>query len=174
MSDGDVALPGYSFRPGYGDRRYRRDDSDELGDRFRLYELAGVPHMGTRYAPFDDVSLWQATHGDEARRSRHHRPRMNSLPHFELFAMGLDHLVRVGGRRHGAAAGRAPRGRPRRLLRQGRARQHPRRRALRAARRPALDLPAPTRSRADGTPSYLTVGNDEPFDAEKLRALYGD
>ena len=24
MSEGDVALPGYSFRPGYGDRRYRR------------------------------------------------------------------------------------------------------------------------------------------------------
>ena len=26
---GDVALPDYSFRPGYGGRRYRRDDSDE-------------------------------------------------------------------------------------------------------------------------------------------------
>ena len=95
MSEGDVALPEYSFRPGYGSRRYRRADSDEVGDRYRLYELAGVPHMGTRHAPFDDVSLWQSTHGDEAAKEDVTiGPRMNSLPHFELFAMGLDHLVR--------------------------------------------------------------------------------
>ena len=29
-------------------------------------------------------------------------------------------------------------------------------------------------TKADGTPSYLTVGNDEPFEASKLRQLYGD
>jgi len=41
-----------------------------------------------------------------------------------------------------------------------------------------LDVPVatyqPNPIKPDGTPSYLTVGNDEPFPAEKLRALYGD
>ena len=27
---------------------------------------------------------------------------------------------------------------------------------------------------SDGTPSYLTVGTDEPFDAQRLRTLYED
>ena len=41
-----------------------------------------------------------------------------------------------------------------------------------------LDVPHSTYHanplRADGTPSCLTVGCEEPFDAEQLRALYGD
>ena len=94
MSEGDVVLPDYSFRPGHAGRCYRRDDSDDAGDRYRLYELAGAPHMGTRDAPFDDVSLWEGTHGAEATREGVTLgPRMNSLPTFELFAMGLEHLV---------------------------------------------------------------------------------
>jgi hypothetical protein len=41
-----------------------------------------------------------------------------------------------------------------------------------------MDVPhstyQPNPTKADGTPSYLTVGNDEPFGPEKLRQLYGD
>ena len=41
-----------------------------------------------------------------------------------------------------------------------------------------LDVPhstyRPNPIKADGTPSYLTVGTDEPFDAETLLTLYGD
>ena len=44
VSEGDISDPN---RPGREGRKYRRDDSDEPGDRYRLYELAGVPHMGT-------------------------------------------------------------------------------------------------------------------------------
>jgi hypothetical protein len=171
MSDGDVALPDYSFRPGYEGRRYRRDDSDMPGDRFRLYELAGVPHMGTRHAPYNDVSLWHGTFADV--RDATIGPHMNSLPHFELYSMCLHHLVdwvsndivppraerlEVGPDgffakdEHGNARG--------------------------GVRCVQMDVPhstyQPNPTKADGTPSYLTVGNDEPFGPEKLRQLYGD
>ncbi|ABW12566.1 hypothetical protein Franean1_3157 [Parafrankia sp. EAN1pec] len=51
MSDGDIARPDFSFHPDYEGRRYRRAGSEIPGDRYRLYGLAGVPLMGTRYAP---------------------------------------------------------------------------------------------------------------------------
>ncbi len=174
MSDGDVALPDYSFRPGYGGRKYRRDDSDEPGDRFRLYELAGVPHMGTRQAPFDDISLWQSQHGeDAAREGVALGPRMNSLPHFELFAMCLDHLVQWVA--NGTVPPRAER------LEVGpdgffAKDEHGNTRG--GVRCVQLDVPHSTYhanpTKPDGTPSYITVGTEESFDAEQLGALYGD
>ena len=56
LSDGDISNPN---RPGREGRAYRRDDSDDPGDRYRLYELAGVGHMGTRYPPYSDNAMWQ-------------------------------------------------------------------------------------------------------------------
>ncbi len=174
MSEGDVALPEYSFRPGYGSRRYRRADSDEVGDRYRLYELAGVPHMGTRHAPFDDVSLWQSTHGDEAAKEDVTiGPRMNSLPHFELFAMGLDHLVQW------VAEGTVPpRAERLEVGPDGFFAKDELGNTRGGVRCVQLDVPHSTYRAnpvtSDGTPSYLTVGTDEPFDAQKLRTLYGD
>lgn len=174
MSEGDVAVPGFSFRPGFGDRRYRRPDSDEPGDRYRLYELAGVPHMGTRYAPFDDVSLWQATHGDAGtKEGATIGPRMNSLPHGELFAVTLDHLVRWVD--EGTPPPRAERldvGPEGWFVSddQGNTRG--------GVRCVQMDVPHSTYRAnpvtADGTPTWITVGNEEPFDGEQLRSLYGD
>ena len=152
MSDGDVALPDYAFRPGYGDRHYRRDDSDEPGDRYRLYELAGVPHMGTRYAPFDDLSLWQATHGEEA--AKEGRPRAAHEQPAPLRAL------RHGARPPGAVGGEGtvpPRAErlevgPDGFFATGRARQHPG-----GVRCVQLDVPHSTYQAnpvtADGTPS---------------------
>ena len=87
VSEGDIADPN---RPGREGRKYRRDDSDEPGDRYRLYELAGVPHMGTRYPPYNNPGQWQqvATAGKVPTDVV-----MNSLPHGELFNMGLHYLV---------------------------------------------------------------------------------
>jgi len=85
----DVRPPGRRLRVGPG-RGYRREDSDKPGDRFRLYELAGVPHLATRQAPHNDVSLWKANFPDD---DVTFGPKMNSLPHFEPFNMGLHHLV---------------------------------------------------------------------------------
>jgi hypothetical protein len=64
--DSGVVVDGVAPRGSVCSPQYRRDDSDDPGDRYRLYELAGAPHMGTRVAPFDDASLWQATHGNSA------------------------------------------------------------------------------------------------------------
>jgi hypothetical protein len=90
LSDGDIASINGPWREGRG---YRRDDSDDPGDRYRLYELAGVGHMGTRNAPYNDNAMWQndpiGTAGNVPKDMA-----MNSLPHSELFAMGMDHLVR--------------------------------------------------------------------------------
>jgi Alpha/beta hydrolase domain len=173
MSEGDVAVPGYAFRPGYGDRRYRRTDSDAAGDRYRLYELAGVPHMGTRYAPFDDVALWEVTHGEGAtKEGATLGPRMNSLPHGELFAMGLDHLVRwVDEGTVPPEAERLDVGPDGFFTRD----EHGNTRG--GVRCVQLDVPHSTYRAnpvtTDGTPTWVTVGNDEPFAEEQLRSLYG-
>jgi hypothetical protein len=91
LSEGDIADPHRG--PMRVDRSYRRDDSDDPGDRYRLYELAGVGHMNTRYPPYSENQTWQmdptGTAGNVPLDAT-----MNSLPHGELFAMGLDHLVR--------------------------------------------------------------------------------
>jgi hypothetical protein len=90
LSDGDISNPN---RPGREGRGYRREDSDDEADRYRLYELAGVGHMGTRYPPYSDNAMWQndplGTAGSVPKDAT-----MNSLPHDELFSMGLNHLVR--------------------------------------------------------------------------------
>lgn len=87
LSDGDIANP---HNPMHAQRQYRREDSDEPADRYRLYELAGVGHMNTRYPPYSDPAMWQqvATAGAVATDVT-----MNSLPHNELFNMALSHLV---------------------------------------------------------------------------------
>jgi hypothetical protein len=171
MSDGDVALPNFSFRPGYGGRRYRRDNSDEPGDQYRLYELAGVPHMGTRVAPYNNVSLWTAAFQDEAVVT--FGPRMNSLPHFELFSACLDHLIQWVAK--DVVPPRAPRID---LAADGFFAKDEHGNSLGGVRCAQMDVPhstyRPNPMLADGTPSYLTVGTDEPFDGEKLRSLYQD
>jgi hypothetical protein len=90
LSEGDISDP---TRPGRENRTYRRPDSDEPGDRYRLYELAGVPHMGTRHPPYNNAAMWtgnpSGTAGDVPANAR-----MNSLPHGALFSVTLDHLVR--------------------------------------------------------------------------------
>jgi hypothetical protein len=90
LSEGDISDPN---RPGREGRTYRREDGDEPGDRYRLYELAGVAHMGTRYPPYSDNAMWQndplGTAGSVPKGAS-----MNSLPHGELFSMALHHLVR--------------------------------------------------------------------------------
>lgn len=170
MCDGDIAQPDFAIRPGYEGRRYRREDSDGPGDRYRLYELAGVPHMGTRHAPYDDPALWKATHPDEGVVIG---PRMNSLPHFELFAMGLHHLVEWVAR--GTVPPRAERIE---VGPDGYFTKDELGNTRGGVRCVQLDVPHSTyRStplNPDGTPTYLLVGSDEPFDAQQLAKLYQD
>ncbi|MEV1067106.1 alpha/beta hydrolase domain-containing protein [Streptomyces sp. NPDC050263] len=170
ICDGDIAQPDFAFRPGYEGRRYRREDSDEPGDRFRLYELAGVPHMGTRHAPYDDPSLWRTTHPEADVAIG---PRMNSLPHFELFSMGLHHLVEWVAR--GTVPPRAERIEVRPDGHFAKDEHGNTRGGVRCVQ---LDVPhsvyRSTPVNPDGTPTYLSVGSDEPFDAQRLTKLYQD
>ena len=171
MSEGDVARPDFAFRGRYAGRSYRRDDSDESGDQYRLYELAGVAHMGTRVAPYNDAALWTATFPDEPDMEL--GPRMNSLPHFELFGMALDHLVRWVDA--GVVPPRAPR---LELAADGYFVADDYGNTRGGVRCAQMDVP---HSRycanplgADGRPTYITVGVEVPFTAEQLRSIYGD
>jgi hypothetical protein len=170
LSDGDISDPN---RPGREGRGYRRDDSDEPDDCYRLYELAGVGHMGTRYPPYNDNAMWQNDPIGTAGRVPE-EAAMNSLPHDELFAMGLDHLVRwiasgdtppradrieVGGDglfvydEHGNSRG-----------------------GVRCAQMdvPRLRYRANPGVKEDGTPAFGVVGVEERLPPETLQRLYRD
>jgi hypothetical protein len=174
LSEGDIALPHYSFRPGFGGRLYRRDDSDVPGDRYRLYELAGIPHMGTRNAPYNDASLWEATLGDSARQEGVvFGPLMNSLPHFELFSVSLHHLVQWV-----AADVTPPRAERLQVGPDGFFVRDDRGNTIGGVRCVQMDVPRARYNsnplKPNGTPSVLTVGSEEPFDRDSLWVLYGD
>ncbi len=134
VSDGDISDP---HRAGRENRTYRRADSDEPDDRYRLYELAGVPHMGTRRAPYNDSAMWRSGGASMTAGDVPEDAVMNSLPHNELFSMAMHHLIQWVADGVTPPARRPHRGRARRPLRQGRGREQPRRRALRADGRPA-------------------------------------
>ncbi|MBV8951482.1 MAG: hypothetical protein JOZ99_11445 [Actinobacteria bacterium] len=169
LSDGDISHPEHSFSGEYGRRQYRRDDSDAPNDRYRLYELAGVPHMGTRYPPFNDVGLWASmenhgSYGDGA--------RMSTLPHNELFSMALDHLV------HWVADGVTPPHAERLVTRSdGWLASDEHGNTLGGVRCVQLDVPRArylsNAPQADGSPGTGTVGTEVLFDAPLLRKLYG-
>jgi hypothetical protein len=167
LSDGDIANP---HNPMHADRQYRREDGDEPTDRYRLYELAGVGHMNTRYPPYNDPAMWQqvSTAGGVATDAT-----MNSLPHNELFNMALHHLV--GWVAEGVTPPQADRieiGPDGYFLRdeQGNSRG-----GVRCAQ---MDVPRAryfsSPRNADGTPAFGVVGSEVPLDHETLRRLYSD
>jgi Alpha/beta hydrolase domain len=168
LSEGDVPRDDNAFFPGNEGRRYRRDDSDEPGDRFRLYELANVPHMGTRHSPYDDVELWRVQHeGFDVPPGG----RMNSLPHNELFHVTLDHLVRWVA--EGVTPPRADR---LEVGPDGFFVKDDHGHSLGGVRCVQVDVPR-TRYFAnplnpDGTPMPTTIAAEQPFDDQTLKVLY--
>lgn len=167
MSDGDIANPQFAFCPGFEGRLYRREDSDAPDDRYRLYEFASVPHMTTRYPPHTNPAIWsQVATADEIPPD----VIMNSLPHNELFEVSLDHLVRW------VAEGVAPpRGERLEVGPDGFFKTDEHGNSLGGVRCVQLDVP-----RATYQPNGVrrgdvgTVGTETPFDAPKMRALYGE
>ena len=167
LSEGDISDP---HRPGREGRGYRRPDCDEPGDRYRLYELAGVPHMGTRNAPYSDPTWWKdvVTAGDVATDVV-----MNSLPHNELFSMGLDHLVRWVA--DGVTPPRADRIE---IGSDGYVEQDDHGNSRGGVRCVQMDVPRaryfanPTTP--EGTPAFGVVGVEQPFDRATLQRLYED
>lgn len=68
---------------------YRRPDSDEAGQQFRLYEVAGMPHNLSWRHPL----LLDAIGVAEAAEERCANP-LNDFPYNETVSMALDHLLR--------------------------------------------------------------------------------
>lgn len=170
LSDGDISDPNRTGREG---RAYRRDDSDRRDDRYRLYELAGVGHMGTRYPPYSESSMWQNDPVGTAGQVPEDAV-MNSLPHDELFSMGLDHLVRwVADGTSPPRAARIEVG-PDGLLAKdeyGNSRG-----GVRCAQMdvPRLRYQSNPGVKADKTPAFGVVGIEEPLPAATLDRLYRD
>ncbi|MBV1691035.1 hypothetical protein KRR38_25985 [Novosphingobium sp. G106] len=166
VSDGDVS-DANSRGPDLVGRRYRRPDSDAPGDRYRLYELAGTGHMGTRYAPHNDPATWAAVLGETQ------GVIMNSMPHDEQFSMGVHHLVQWVDK--GVAPPRAPR---LELAPDGRYLAKDENGNTRGGiRSPQIDVPHSTYYanpiNPDGTPKRGVVGVEKPFPPERMRTLYG-
>lgn len=68
---------------------YRRPDSDEPGEQFRLYEVAGMPHNPAWTHPLlrDDLGI-------EAAAAQRCANPLNSFPYNPTISMALDHLLR--------------------------------------------------------------------------------
>jgi hypothetical protein len=167
LSDGDISDPN---RPGREGRSYRRTDSDEPGDRYRLYELAGVAHMGTRYAPMNEPGMWQLS---DFGGSIGADDRMNGIAHHELFRAMLDHLVQWVDK--GTPPPRADRIE---VGDDGYFAKDEHGNSKGGVRCVQVDVPTATyysnpRS-PDGTPAFGVVGTEVPFPREKLRKLYKD
>jgi hypothetical protein len=170
MSDGDVQDAGERLLdPANPGRHYRRPDSDEANDRFRLYELAGVPHLGTRHPPHNSTALSAPRQNGLVKLT----DTMNSLPHNELFNMALDHLVKWAG------SGLVPPPADRiETTGDGRYFRHDEHGNSRGGVRCVqLDVPRATYRAVpvddSGVPHWATVGTEIAFDADRMRALYG-
>lgn len=171
MCDGDISDPDFSFEPGYEGRTYRRDDGDAPDDRFRLYELAGMPHSGTRYPPFSDPGFWRQV-PNAAAHTLPAAPIMNSLPHHELFDVTLHHLVEWVSKGvtppRGERIDIGPDGHPVRDVHGN---------TMGGVRCAQLDVPRAAYQAnplTDGKPSFGTVGTEVPFDKAEMQRLYGD
>jgi len=170
LSDGDIASHKGPMREGRG---YRRDDSDDPNDRYRLYELAGVAHMGTRYPPYNDAAMWQL----DPTGTAGHIPQgavMNSLPHSELFHMGLEHLVQwVANGDIPPRADRIATGQDGHFAKDewGNTRGGVRSAQLDVPRLRYTSTPGVDEG---GEPTFGVVGFEEPLSPAALQALYSD
>lgn len=169
ISEGDVANPSQSFTYRYDDRAYRRDDSDAPDDRFRLYEIAGMPHSGTRYEPYSSTALWNGQTNGLVTMDMH----MSSLPHGEVFSALLDHLLAW------VVDGTTPPRAPRLVVGDdGYFATDEHGNTLGGVRTVQMDVPTsrhhPDVPRPDGRIGFTSVGTEEPFTSAELRRLYGD
>lgn len=149
-----------------GGNRYRREDGDEAGNQFRLYEMAGMPHNDARENP----------------TYRPNDPCVNPSSTFPVGAMmsvGLDHLIRWVDK--GTPPPRAPRvevsANQMVLDAQGNVRG--------GVRNTYVDVPTakiivPNKGKAGLPPEvradfYCNItGFEEPMSVDALKALYRD
>jgi hypothetical protein len=171
VTQGDYASDNTTFqRPGFDGLNYRRPDSDEPADRFRLYELAGLAHTSTQYPPINDLEfLKQIQQGVQAEPGM----QMSALPFNQLYQMALDHLVRW------IADGVAP-PRAERLVMgdDGWFVTDEHGNTVGGVRTAQLDVPRATYTAnptlPSGLPAMGSFGFEKPFDASTMKRLYTD
>lgn len=169
VSDGDVFDGQAGFFTTARDRAYRRDDSDAPGDRYRLYELAGMPHASTQDPPLNSTDLW--------RQQRLYLPPdavMSTLPHNQMFNWGLHQLVQWV-----SADATPPRAARIQVAADGRyfaKDEHGN--SIGGVRCVQMDVPRatylPDLPQQSGEMQFTSVGLEIAFDAAKMRRLYGD
>jgi hypothetical protein len=154
---GGLALPGLG---------YRRADADTSDDMFRLYEMAGSPHTGTRggikrehFAIFNDI----LEPGE----------RLSQYPQAMLRVAALDNLIRwiVDGQA-------APYAERIATKENGEVIRDPHGNAMGGVRVSQLDVPIAqyiaSAPRSEKKFFRRVVGLEEPFSKDKLVQLYGD
>jgi Alpha/beta hydrolase domain len=171
VSEGDISHPTHG--PMRTDRGYRRDDSDDPTDRYRLYELAGAGHMNTRFPPYSDNATWQIDPTGTA-GAVPAGAIMNSLPHGEMFSACLDHLIRWAVT--GVVPPRAARidtGEDGLFVKDdfGNSRGGVRCAQMNVPRNRYMPNPG---MNPDGTPAFGVVGIEEPLRSETLKDMYRD
>lgn len=157
---------------------YRRPDSDEPGEQFRLYEVAGMPHNLSWRHPLLLEDLDIASLAEE----RCANP-LNNFPYNQTVSMALDHLLRWVG--EGISPPRAERialtGEPGEDGIAIERDEHGN--AIGGVRSTTLDVPVATHLGSnhpldednDLAPgSCLVYGSQIDFTADELEALYGD
>jgi hypothetical protein len=157
---------------------YRRPDSDEPGEQFRLYEVAGMPHNPSWMHPLLLEGLDIASRAEEVCENP-----LNSFPYNPTVSMALDHLL------HWVEAD-VPPPRAERIELTGEpgddqvaVARDEHGNALGGVRSTTLDVPVAAHqglneARNEGedlTPgSCLVYGSQLDFSAEELESLYGD
>jgi hypothetical protein len=161
----------YAQGPTAGERlRYRRPDSDDVGDRYRLYEIAGPGHSGMP----DEVTsrVYRAVEAASLYRDRNLFPNLakpvSDFPSRYFLCGAWRNLYRWVD--EGVAPPRANRieidEENLSIVRD----EHGN--ALGGVRSPLLDVPVATYTGVnDGS---VMVGAKEAFEAKKVRDLYGD
>lgn len=174
ITQGDICsaneLP---YRVGYDMLSYRREDSDEPGDRYRLYEFPGSSHTTMQYPPINDLKFLEmmdpTLHVPE-------KGNTSNYPFCEMHQMALHHLVEW------VANGVVPPKAQRMTVNENPEDPHVFARdehgnVLGGVRCALLDVPmaiyTPNKVNDNGTTRFGSYGIMIPFDHDKLSALYG-
>lgn len=91
ITEGDICNPNEApYRQGYDFMSYRREDSDEPGDRYRLYEFPGSSHTTMQYPPINDLKFLEMM---DPTIKVPEDVNASNYPFCEMHQMALHHLV---------------------------------------------------------------------------------
>lgn len=157
------------FRMLYSGLDYRRPDSDEANDRYRLYEFSGFGHTSTQYPPINEIKFLEVM---DPSLSLPEGAKSSNLPFCEMHHVALHHLIRwVSGGVIPPRAERMVEGDPNVIFARD---EHGN--ILGGVRCAQMDVPhskyVSNLPMPDGSLRFGGYGIEEPFDKSKLQSLY--